>query len=168
MMQIDNIQKMKTFIYSTEQFLSTGMDTAWDFFSSAKNLALITPPEMEFKILTQMDSKDIYEGMLIDYTVKPLFGIALHWQTEIFKVNKPESFADRQLKGPYKLWEHTHTFFEKDNGILMRDEVKYQMPFGIIGQITQSLIVRKKIENIFSFREKTLNKLFNENGNNNN
>jgi ligand-binding SRPBCC domain-containing protein len=57
---------------------------------------------------------------------------------------------------------------EKDNGILMTDEVKYQIPFGIVGQMVNSLIVRRKIENIFSFREKTLNKIFNQNGNHNN
>ena len=161
-------EKMKTFLYRTGQFLSTDMNTAWDFFSSAKNLAVITPPEMGFKIMTQIEGKEIYEGMLIDYTVKPLFGIRLHWQTEIFKVNKPDCFMDRQLKGPYKVWEHTHTFLEKDNGILMTDEVKYQIPFGIVGQMVNSLIVRRKIENIFSFREKTLNKIFNQNGNHNN
>jgi len=74
---------MKIYYYKTEQFLSTDMNTAWNFFSSARNLAIITPPELDFNVLTQLDDKDIYQGMLIDYTVRPLFGIPLHWQTEI-------------------------------------------------------------------------------------
>jgi ligand-binding SRPBCC domain-containing protein len=133
---------------------------AWSFFSSAKNLALITPPEMEFKILTKLDDKEIYEGLLIDYTVKPVFGIPLNWQTEIFKVDKPHSFADRQLKGPYKIWEHTHTFIQKENGTLMIDELKYQIPLGILGQLAHTVFVKEKVAEIFKFRENALEKIF--------
>lgn len=157
---------MSVFNYHTEQFLPVDIRTAWDFFSDAKNLSVITPPEMDFKILTKLNGAAVYEGTLIDYTVKPLFGIPLHWQTEIFKIDKPYLFADRQLKGPYKMWEHTHTFIKKGDGILMKDDVKYQLPFGIIGKITHSLLVRKKIENIFIYRKNILNKIFNNNGNN--
>ena len=74
---------MKTYYYKAEQFLPTDIQTAWDFFSSAKNLAVITPPELDFKILTDLGDKGIYEGMIIDYTVKPVLGIPLHWKTEI-------------------------------------------------------------------------------------
>jgi len=157
---------MKIYYYRTEQFLSTDLNTAWHFFSAAKNLARITPPDLDFKILTQLEDKDIFPGMLIDYTVRPLFGIPLHWQTEISKIEKPQMFIDKQLKGPYKIWEHTHHFVQKQKGILMKDEVKYQLPFGIIGKMTHSLIVRKKIERIFNYRKEVLNKIFNENGNN--
>lgn len=157
---------MSIFYFRAEQFLKTDINKAWDFFSSAKNLAVITPPELDFKILTDIEGKEIYTGMLIDYTVKPLFGIPLHWKTEIAKVNKPAMFSDRQLKGPYKIWEHTHTFVEKDNGVLMNDEVKYELPFGFIGNIAHSLIVKKKIEHIFQYRNEVLNKIFNKDANN--
>jgi len=144
----------------TEHLLPVSIDEAWDFFSSAKNLSRITPPEMEFKILSNLDEKEFYEGMLIDYIVKPVFGIPLKWQTEIIKVNKPNSFTDTQLKGPYKIWEHTHTFIPQENGTLIRDEIKYQIPFGILGQLAHSVFVREKIKDIFRFREKALNKIF--------
>ncbi len=146
--------------FRTEHLLPITIDKAWNFFSSEKNLALITPPEMDFKILSRLDEKEIYEGMLIDYIVKPVFGIPLKWQTEIVRVNKLHSFTDRQLKGPYKIWEHTHTFIQKENGILMKDEIKYQIPLGILGRIAHSLFVREKVKEIFQFREMALNKIF--------
>ena len=105
--------------------------------------------------------------MLIDYTVKPLFGIPVRWQTEIYKVNKPAAFTDRQLRGPYKVWEHTHRFFEKENGVLMEDEVKYQLPFGIIGEAVNSILVQKKIKEIFDFRREILMKILKKNGSTN-
>ena len=136
------------------------MDTAWDFFSSAKNLALITPPELDFKILTDLNGEEIYEGMLINYTVKPLLGIPLRWETEICKVQKPFFFTDRQLKGPYKLWEHTHSYIPMNGGVMMKDEVKYQLPLGFLGDIAHAVIVRKKVENIFTFRRDVLKSIF--------
>ncbi len=151
---------MAIYQYTAEQFLPISIRKAWDFFSSPKNLSVITPPEMDFKILTQLDDKEIYNGMLIDYTVKPLFGIPMHWQTKIIDVKPLEVFADTQLKGPYKLWHHTHTFIEKDGGVLMTDVVNYELPFGILGDWVHSLIVRKKIESIFAYRKQVLEKLF--------
>ena len=132
------------------------MEKVWQFFSSPANLAFITPPYLDFKILTKLNNDEIYEGMLIDYTVKPLFGIPLHWQTQISRVKKPELFADRQLKGPFRLWEHSHSFIPVNNAVLMKDEVTYQLPLGYVGKLAHALAVRKKIENIFSYRAHAL------------
>ena len=151
---------MKIYTLSTEQFLPVSIDTAWDFFSSPKNLSRITPPEMKFKIISDVKEDGIYNDMQIDYIVKPLFGIPLKWKTIITQVNKPFKFTDMQKKGPYKLWEHTHTFVEKDNGVLMQDVVRYALPFGIVGRIAHFLLVRKKLQQIFDFRKKTLKELF--------
>ena len=158
---------MKTYFYKDEQFLPVDINKVWDFFSSAENLAVITPPELGFKVLTSVKDQEIYEGMLIEYKVSPLFKIPLHWKTEISKVDKPHSFTDRQLKGPYKLWEHTHEFIVKENGILMKDTVKYQLPFGILGQLAHSIIVRKKLSYIFAYRKQILNQIFKSHGNTN-
>lgn len=156
---------MKEYIFKATQLLPVDAATAWAFFSSAKNLSRITPPELDFKILSGAADGDIFEGMCIDYTVKPLFGIKVHWQTMIMQVNKPFQFMDRQLKGPYKKWEHTHTFTEQNGITSMHDEVRYAMPLGILGQLTHALIVRKKIEEIFTYRKKILNEIFTNHGN---
>ena len=150
----------ETFFYKTEQLIPVSINVAWDFFSSPKNLVLITPPELSFKILTPLDDTEIYEGMIVDYKVKPLFGIELNWQTEISNVNKPRSFTDRQLAGPYKSWEHKHIFIQKENGTLMIDKVKYILPFGLLGKLGHWLIVRNKIENIFGYRRQVLDQIF--------
>jgi|SRR4051812_15625581 ligand-binding SRPBCC domain-containing protein len=152
---------MGVYTLQAEQLLPVDLQKAWAFFSSPNNLALITPPEMGFITLTPMaDGQEIYTGMLIDYTVKPLFGIAMHWQTEIKSVEKPYRFTDTQLKGPYRLWEHIHTFTQTDKGVLMKDEVKYQLPFGPIGDLTNSVLVRKKLASLFSYRKAAIERIF--------
>ena len=146
--------------FKVEQFLPINKEKAWDFFSSPKNLFAITPPELCFNILTPLNGEDIYEGMKIDYTVKPLLGISVNWETEICKVQRQKYFTDRQTKGPYKIWEHTHTFLEENNGVLMTDVVNYELPFGFLGKILEWLLVRRKIKAIFDYREKILKIIF--------
>ena len=150
---------MKIYTLHREQFLPISLETAWSFFSTPKNLAKITP-DMGFNIITPLKDDGIHEGMNIEYTVKPLFGIKMKWITEIGKVLPPQKFTDRQLKGPYALWEHTHIFKEQGSGVQMIDEVRYALPFGIIGQLGHALLVKGKLKYIFDFRAKALQDFF--------
>jgi ligand-binding SRPBCC domain-containing protein len=143
-----------------EQQLYCDMQTAWDFFSSPHNLSSITPKEMGFVVLSDLSEEDIYKGMIIDYTVSPVLGIPLKWQTEITEVNYQKSFTDFQKKGPYKLWRHHHEFIPNQNGVLMVDTVDYELPFGIIGKMVHSLMVKKKLKHIFDYRNQVLEALF--------
>jgi ligand-binding SRPBCC domain-containing protein len=151
---------MKIYELKREQFLPIGVDEAWNFFSRAENLAKITPPELSFHILTELKDEPVFSGLKIDYTVKPIFGIPFRWTTEITGVDAPHVFTDRQLKGPYKLWEHTHRFEPAPGGVKMTDVVRYAMPLGILGELGHGIVVEKKLDDIFEFRRSTLIKLF--------
>ncbi len=148
-------------VYKTEQFLPITLEKAWSFFSSPGNLKVITPPSMDFTICSDLEDESIYEGMLIDYRVKPILGIPVRWQTKITQVKENHSFMDKQLVGPYKVWEHTHTFTTQKDGILMMDVIRYKLPFGWLGELSEKLFVRRKIKSIFEYRKNILNKLFN-------
>lgn len=142
-----------------EQQLYCTIDTAWDFFSNPFNLNEITPKKMGFRVLNITSADPIYEGMLIEYHVSPLFGIKLFWQTLIKNLNAPHSFIDQQRKGPYQFWEHKHEFIPNEDGVLMKDTIRYQVPFGLLGRIFHP-VIRKKLEEIFAYRYQTLEKRF--------
>lgn len=144
------------------QQLFGDIDRIWEFFSSPRNLSGITPKDMAFVVLSDLPEGDIYEGLIIDYSVSPLLGIPLKWQTKIAQVDYKRSFTDIQQKGPYKLWRHRHEFLPNDQGVLMRDTVDYELPFGLIGTMAHGLIVKRKLENIFSYRYDVLENLFNQ------
>ena len=144
-----------------EQQLNCELQTAWDFFTSPMNLAKITPKDMAFTVLTNNNNKKIFEGMIIDYTVSPLLGIPLKWKTRITEVIPHKSFTDFQEKGPYKLWNHHHEFIANEKGVLMKDKVDYELPFGVLGDLVHRLFVKKKIEKIFNYRYHILEELFN-------
>lgn len=146
----------------TTQQLNCNLDTAWEFFSSPHNLSKITPKEMKFNVLTNLSEEPIYEGMIIDYKVVPLMGIPVKWRTKIIQINPKVSFTDFQEKGPYKLWNHFHEFIPNEKGVLMKDTVDYELPFGILGNIAHSLLVKQKVQSIFDYRYAILEELFNQ------
>lgn len=145
----------------TVQRLPLSMQEAWDFFSSPKNLAAITPTEMGFIIRSEIPEK-MYSGLFIHYTVKPLMGIPTKWVTEITHVNEPHFFVDEQRQGPYAVWHHQHHFRAVEGGVEMTDIIDYRVPFGVLGKLANDLFVRKKVESIFAYRRKKLIELFGE------
>jgi ligand-binding SRPBCC domain-containing protein len=143
------------------QQLHCDAETAWTFFSSPYNLSRITPPGMRFRVLPGADTGTISEGMMIRYSVSPLLRIPLRWTTRITQVDPLKSFTDHQQKGPYRVWNHVHEFFPNGSGVLMKDTVEYELPFGIMGKIMHTLVVRKKLERIFDYRYRVLEEMMN-------
>jgi ligand-binding SRPBCC domain-containing protein len=134
------------------QIVKRPISDCWHFFSNPRNLAKITPPELNFVIKTDLPS-ELYPGLMIEYTVSPLFGIPLTWVTEIVQVNAPRYFADEQRIGPYRLWHHEHFFSEtSDGGTEVRDLVTYAPPFGPLGAVINRIAIRPQLERIFDYR----------------
>lgn len=152
---------MKTYNLEFEQFIDLPIEDVFDFFSKPENLSLITPPRLRFDILTPTPL-EMKEGQLIDYSLKILYLIKLHWRTLITDYQKPYKFIDQQIKGPYTLWHHTHTFEEKDGGTLIKDNLKYVIPFGWIGRAIHFIYIKHDINGIFQYRHKILNDIFSE------
>ena len=141
------------------QFVKTDLATCWDFFSSPNNLNKITPKEMGFDVLTE-GVENMYEGLMIEYKVRPVLNIPLRWITEITHVKYQQYFVDEQRKGPYKIWHHEHHFKEVQGGVEMTDIVSYELPFGILGKMVHPLVVKKKLDQIFAYRFKVVDELF--------
>ena len=154
-----NIQNM--FQLKRVQKLPISLEEAWGFFSSPKNLATITPDELDFQIKSELPDK-MYPGMFIKYTVRPLLGIPLTWVTEITQIQAPHFFIDEQRVGPYKIWHHQHFFKKIPGGVEMTDIVDYQLPFAPFANFMHPILVKGKLENIFDYRWDKLIALFGE------
>ena len=147
---------------SFEQTLPITLEEAWAFFSTPKNLNLITPPEVKFKILNEVPEQ-ISAGTLIYYEISPFLNLRFNWVTEISVVSHHNYFFDEQRKGPYKTWHHEHYFTKTDGGVLMIDKVFYDIGKSVFGWFAGKLVVHKKVKNIFAFRRKKLEELFGKN-----
>lgn len=128
----------------------------FEFFASAENLERLTPPWLNFKILSALPI-DMDAGTVIEYQIK-LHGIPIRWESEITLWDPPHNFCDVQRKGPYRKWVHEHIFETSDVGTLVRDRVNYEV---IGGNLINKLFVRKDLEKIFNYRQATLLSIFN-------
>jgi len=144
-----------------KQFLKTDLETIWDFASSPKNLKEITPDYMLFDITSKNLPEKMYPGMIITYKVSPLLNIKMNWVTEITHVKDKHFFVDEQRMGPYSMWHHQHFFEQSEGGVMMTDIVTYIPPFGILGVIANSVIIKRQLESIFDYRFKVMDKKFN-------
>jgi ligand-binding SRPBCC domain-containing protein len=152
---------MGVFVLSQEQFIpNVSIAKAWDFFSSPKNLKVITPPHMGFDIISNMHKDKMYAGQIIRYKVKPILGIPMSWTTEITQVNEPHFFIDEQRQGPYRMWHHQHHFEEKDGGVLMTDIIHYWPPMGVLGNIANTILIKRQLKGIFDYRKTKIKELF--------
>lgn len=149
---------MKLYTLDSIQFINKPIEDVFEFFSNPDNLSVITPPKLGFKILTPTPIK-MSVGRLIDYKIY-LMGIPIHWRTLITDFDPPHTFIDQQIKGPYNIWHHTHTFQKVDGGVEIKDRVVYSIPFSILGRILNFLWIRKDLENIFNYRKKVIDELF--------
>ena len=141
-----------------EQWLPRPLTEVFPYFSDPRNLDDLTPPWLHFRVLTDVP-KEIHAGLLIDYKLR-LYKLPVYWRTEITAYEPPHRFVDTQLKGPYRLWVHEHTFTEKDGGVLMRDRVDYRVPGWLAEPLLHRWLVGPDLRTIFDFRRGKLEEVF--------
>ncbi len=145
---------MKTYVLDSEQYLARGIGEVFAFFSDPVNLQRITPPWLDFRILTPAPL-EMRQGVRIDYRLR-LRGFPLRWQSEITAWEPPRRFVDEQRRGPYRVWIHEHTFLAQNGGTVIRDHVEYAI-FG--GAVVRTLFVARDLEKIFAFRRAQLERI---------
>ncbi|HVN69308.1 MAG TPA: TIGR01777 family oxidoreductase [Candidatus Binatia bacterium] len=142
--------------FASQQFVPLPVEEIFAFFSDARNLEAITPSSLHFTI--KSGAAAIQEGSVIEYDLR-LHGVPLSWKTLIAKWNPPHGFVDVQLRGPYALWEHEHTFMEIPGGTVIADDVTYALPFAPFSAIALPL-VRHDVEAIFAYRREEIERRF--------
>lgn len=127
------------------------------FFAAAENLEQLTPPFLRFRIV--QTPPRLEAGAHIEYKLR-VHGVPFRWLTIIEEWNPPHSFVDVQASGPYKLWHHRHWFWPENGGTWIEDDVRYELPFGLIGRIVGKLMVKRDVERIFAYRERKIREIF--------
>ena len=148
------------YTFQRTQKVPASVKQVWDFISSPANLKNITPDYMGFDIVSKNLPEKMYPGMMIAYKVSPLLTIKMNWVTEITHVKELEYFVDEQRVGPYSIWHHQHHIQKIMGGVLMTDIVDYLPPFGFLGRIANTLVIKKQLNEIFSFRTLKLEEVF--------
>lgn len=132
----------------TSLFLPRPLPEVFAFFAEAANLQRITPPWVDFRIVTPLPI-EMRVGALIDYRLK-VHGVPLNWRTAITAWDPPHHFVDTQVKGPYWRWVHSHRFRAAPGGTLVDDTVDFAVPGG---WPIERLFVRRDLTGIFLHRQ---------------
>jgi ligand-binding SRPBCC domain-containing protein len=149
---------MAEHILQRRQIIHREREEVFRFFADAANLERITPPELEFHIITPQPI-DIKKGTLIEYRLK-LRGFPVRWKTEITRWNPPHDFADTALESPYRQWIHLHKFETGAGGeTIMEDVVRYRLPFEPLGNLAH-WYVKRELNYIFDYRRKVIEEIF--------
>ena len=135
---------------STELAIPRPIEDVFGLFASPRNLHRITPRSLGFEYLT--DEAPMRAGLEIGYRIRPLFGIPVRWLTRITEFDPPNGFRDVQLRGPYRSWDHVHRFEAFDGGTLVRDDVTYEVPVGVAGDVLNRFVIRNELAGIFLYR----------------
>ncbi|HEY1049141.1 MAG TPA: SRPBCC family protein [Prosthecobacter sp.] len=145
----------------SKQIIPATRDQVWAFFSNPRNLARITPPGMGFSMEEADLPERVRPGLMITHRLTPLFGVPLTWLTEITHVVENERFVDEQRLGPFAVWHHEHDFHDLGDGRTeMLDHITYVLPFGPLGELAHTWLVKPQLDRIFAYREKTVRELF--------
>lgn len=137
-----------------EQLIARPLDEVFEFYASARNLERITPGWLGFHVVTPGPIR-MQPGTLIEYRLR-LHGVPVRWLTRIETWEQNSAFVDRQVRGPYRLWNHLHEFEEREGGTLVRDRVDYALPFGPLGELAHLALVRRDLRRIFDFRREAV------------
>ena len=140
----------RTFFIRTSQLVARDLEATFAFFADATNLQQLTPPWLDFSITTPQPIT-MHEGALIDYRLK-LRGLPIHWRSAITEWQPPHSFVDEQVRGPYTMWRHRHTFTPRDGGTVVPDEVRYS----VFGGRLANVFVQRDLALIFAYRQDAL------------
>ena len=148
---------MKTYTLHHKQWVPHPIARVFDFFAKAENLEQLTPAFLRFQITRTPPRMEA--GARIEYKLR-IHGLPVRWKTDIESWDPPHQFVDVQIKGPYRLWHHTHRFREENGGTWIEDTVRYALPFGILGQAANRVMVARDVAQIFAYRGQRIREMF--------
>ncbi len=144
--------KENVFVQKTQIEVPVADLFAWHARDGAINR--LTPPWAPLTLISRT-GHGIDQGVQLKFRMKVL-GIPMIWEAEHVEYKKNELFRDRQVKGPFSLWEHSHIFHTTGrNATVMEDKVKFKLPMGIFSLPFYGH-ARKELARIFKYRHRVL------------
>ncbi|HEV2646378.1 MAG TPA: SRPBCC family protein [Acidobacteriaceae bacterium] len=158
--------------YQTEQWLPYPLENVFEFFADPENLPLlmpewqdahideerIVPPPPRLGPSPRPEPKAAGTGsrITLSFVPFPYAPMRMRWVAEISDFVWNERFCDRQLEGPFAYWNHCHYLSRAIrggiSGTLIADDLEYDLPYGFLGRLAHTFVLRHQIERIFFTR----------------
>ena len=167
----------------TEHWLKADLARVFAFFSDPENLPKLMPAEMAVrleKLTLKPPGPDNIKGVVesgidpgcvagagsfiqISFRLVPFLPFRGSWIAEILDYEPLSYFLDTQRSGPMRSWRHRHSFRAETRdgvaGTVVRDEVEYELPLGILGKSVDVVFVERAMQRTFQSRQQRLERL---------
>ncbi len=122
----------------------------WEWHNQVATFDRLVPPWEHVEITRR--PAPLQDGKQFSFRVG--FGpLKLRWTGEVYEVIHGSHFKDRMKKGPFSTWEHEHHFLCEDTAhSALEDAVRYQLPFGMFGEMVAGGVVQRRLERMFRYR----------------
>ena len=135
------------------------IDRVWEFYIDVKHLGIITPKELELKIINSTSQK-LAQGseIWLEGKITTILSKRTKWHSTItlFSVSSHQcEYVDEMLTGPFKKWRHLHKFDDVDNNqkqTQVIDEIDFELPYGRLGKLFDGYVYRR-LEKLFYQRK---------------
>ncbi|HXG82427.1 MAG TPA: SRPBCC family protein [Pyrinomonadaceae bacterium] len=139
-----------------ESIIKAAPERVFAFHELAHAFERLVPPWENAKVIQKADISKIGSRAIIE---QKIFGlISAKWVAEHTKYEPPEMFEDIQISGPFKSWRHQHIVSPHADGAILRDEIEFEPPMWIFGQIAAPLFILPKIQKMFAYRHEVTRK----------
>jgi len=110
----------------------------------------LSPPWDPLKVLIPSNGIEKGSEVLLEMKAGPF---PFKWHAKHTDYRENSFFEDRQVKGPFREWIHSHRF-EPVGGdsCLLEDHIEYKLPFHFISGFFSEKRIQKKLERIFTYR----------------
>jgi ligand-binding SRPBCC domain-containing protein len=83
-----------------------------------------------------------------------------HYHVSLISEFKPYSFfQDKMIAGSFKYFQHDHEFTEIGGQTLLKDTIRFSLPFGLVGRLVGKYIVLPHIRGLMSRRFQLLKRI---------
>ncbi len=136
----------------------SGLEEVFDFLLRPQNVTRISPPDMGLNFVNAPEVVEL--GSIMEFKVLAR-GVVQNITHEITHLDRPSSFIEKQVQGPFKHWQHEHAFEATGDGVTIIDRISFEPPGGLIGLLVTEESILDSLDDGFAHRHAQLQKLLN-------
>jgi ligand-binding SRPBCC domain-containing protein len=143
-------------VFERAMFFPRPLAEVFDFFCRPANLVTISPPELHMQLIDGPERIELGSRV----TLKGRrWGLPQTMITEIRLFEPGVKFMDAMVQGPFRKWDHLHSFASVEDGTRLSDHIEYEPPGGLLGLIATPSLVERELERLFVYRFDKLREL---------
>lgn len=133
-----------------ESVIRAAPERVFAFHELPDALERLTPPWEKARVVRAAPNLHVGSTAIIETR---LFGLVpARWVARHTAYDPPRIFEDVQLSGPFRSWRHRHVIEPHAEGAVLRDEVHYEPPLGVLGRLASPLVIAPRLQRMFDYR----------------